>query len=223
LHATEEEAKASYDAKCVELGVEPEGRAKQSSTLRGVSWCQYFGGKWKARIKVEGKMKFLGNFEGSVRGEVHAALAFDQAARALGRHDTANFRPRLLAGRKIGKIVKKQGSSSAHKAMTEGATVSDIERRRAAMSPEFLQLLQRLPRVSPDAVIPSATDGKAAAKDPEPAKRKRNGHSRGPYKKRVAAAAGGSGHYVYGGGRRIWRRAAAAASPSVASLAQSRR
>jgi hypothetical protein len=86
--ATEAEAKARYDAHCLELGVDPD--AGTSSGFRGVTWDKV-GSKWRAEIKLDGKNKRLGYFAGTARGEVNAALAFDAAARAAGRPATANF------------------------------------------------------------------------------------------------------------------------------------
>ena len=47
--------------------------------------------EWQANITVDGKQKHLGNFEGNAHGEVEAALAYDTAARAVGRPETANL------------------------------------------------------------------------------------------------------------------------------------
>ena len=90
--ATEEEAKARRDARCRELGVDPDARA--SSGFRGVDWHKGKR-KWQAQIKVDGKNKHLGLFEAPARGEVDAALAYDAAVRAAGRPETANFEPVL--------------------------------------------------------------------------------------------------------------------------------
>jgi hypothetical protein len=88
LFATEAAAKARYDARCLELGRDPDAGA--SSAFRGVGWNKTRS-KWRASIKVDGKSKKLGLFEASARGEVDAALAFDVAARAAGRPEKANF------------------------------------------------------------------------------------------------------------------------------------
>jgi hypothetical protein len=86
--ATEAEAKACYDARCLELGRDPD--AGTSSAFRGVSWDKKKS-KWTAQIKVDGKKKFLGVFEATARGEVDAALAYDVAARFEGWPEKANF------------------------------------------------------------------------------------------------------------------------------------
>jgi hypothetical protein len=87
--ATEEEAKARNDARCQELGIDPD--AGISSGFRGVSWDKT-NRKWEVQIKVGGKRNRLGSrFEATARGEVDAALAYDTAARAAGRSETANF------------------------------------------------------------------------------------------------------------------------------------
>jgi hypothetical protein len=88
LFATEEEAKARYDARCLELGQDPD--AGKSSGLNGVTWDKP-GSKWKAQIRIDGKDKHLGCFEASACGEVDAALAFDAASRAAVRPERANF------------------------------------------------------------------------------------------------------------------------------------
>jgi hypothetical protein len=90
LYATEAEAKARRDARCLELGIDP--HATRSSTFRGVTWNKT-DRKWHASIKVDYKPKHLGTFEGTARGEVDAALAHDAAARAAGRPEKANFEP----------------------------------------------------------------------------------------------------------------------------------
>jgi hypothetical protein len=86
--ATEAEAKACRDARCLELGVDPD--AGTSSGFRGVNWDKV-SSKWKAQITVDGKCKTLGSFAATARGEVDATLAFDAAARAVGRAEKANF------------------------------------------------------------------------------------------------------------------------------------
>jgi hypothetical protein len=93
--ATEEEAKACYDARCLELGLDPDARSW--SGFRGVYWVEacrvrrQVNSKWRAIIQVDGKYKTLGSFEATARGEVDAALAFDVAARVVGRLGSANF------------------------------------------------------------------------------------------------------------------------------------
>ena len=86
--ATEEEAKARYDARRLELGLDPD--AGTSSGFRGVAWDKSTS-KWRASITVDGKNKVHGRFEATARGEVDVALAFDVAARAAGRPEKANF------------------------------------------------------------------------------------------------------------------------------------
>jgi hypothetical protein len=86
--ATEEEAKARYDARCLELGIDLD--AGISSGFRGVCWFKR-DRKWQVQIRVNGKQKKLGAFEGTARGEVDAALAYDVAARFEGRLEKANF------------------------------------------------------------------------------------------------------------------------------------
>jgi hypothetical protein len=86
--ATDEEAKARYDARCLELGVDP--NTATASGFRGVTWDK-INSKWKARIKLDGKGKHLGFFEATTSGEVDAALAYDAVARAAGRPKAANF------------------------------------------------------------------------------------------------------------------------------------
>jgi hypothetical protein len=88
LFATEAEAKARYDGRCRELGLDPDSGT--SSDFRGVAWNKTRS-KWQAAIKVDGKSKSLGYFEATARGEVDAALAYDSAARAAGRPEKANF------------------------------------------------------------------------------------------------------------------------------------
>jgi hypothetical protein len=86
--ATEAEAKACRDARCLELGRDPD--AGVSSGFRGVNWNKA-NSKWQAAITVGGKGKSLGSFAASARGEVDAALAYDAAARTAGRAEKANF------------------------------------------------------------------------------------------------------------------------------------
>jgi hypothetical protein len=86
--ATEAEAKARRDARCLELGIDP--HATRSSTFRGVTWNKT-DRKWHASIKVDYKPKHLGTFEGTARGQVEAALAYDVAARAAAQSEKANF------------------------------------------------------------------------------------------------------------------------------------
>jgi hypothetical protein len=81
-------ARRRRDARCLELGRDSDAGA--SSGFRGVSWNQA-DGVWQAQILVDGKKEALGNFEGTARGEVDAALAYDAAARAAGRPESANF------------------------------------------------------------------------------------------------------------------------------------
>ena len=88
--ATEAEAKACRDARCLQLGVDPD--AGTSSGFRGVNWDKV-SSKWQAAITVDGKQIFLGYFEATARGKVDAALVFDEAARAAGRAEKANFDP----------------------------------------------------------------------------------------------------------------------------------
>jgi hypothetical protein len=88
---TEEAAKASYAARCLELGRDPDKR--KASGFRGVHWAKAKG-KWKAEIKIDGKTEYLGSFEPTPAGEIDAALAYDSAARAVGRRPkSANFEP----------------------------------------------------------------------------------------------------------------------------------
>jgi hypothetical protein len=88
--ATEAEAKARYDARCLELGRDPD--AGISSGVRGVTWNKS-NRKWKASITIDGEVKHLGLFEATARGEADAALAYDAAVRAAGRPEKANFDP----------------------------------------------------------------------------------------------------------------------------------
>jgi hypothetical protein len=90
LFPTEEAAKARYDARCLELGRDPDKR--QASGFRGVSWDKPKG-KWKAQINVDRKLENLGYFEPTPAGEVGAALAYDARAREVGRPKSANFEP----------------------------------------------------------------------------------------------------------------------------------
>jgi hypothetical protein len=89
VFATEEEAKARYDARCLELGVDPD--TATSSGFRGVGWDKT-NRKWVPQIRFDGKQKTLGYFEATARGEVDAAMAYDVAARAAGRPEKANFK-----------------------------------------------------------------------------------------------------------------------------------
>jgi hypothetical protein len=86
--ATEEEAKARYDARRLELGKDP--HTGITSGFRGVTW-QKAKRKWESGISVGGKKKHLGYFEATAGGVVDATLAYDAAARAAGRPDIANF------------------------------------------------------------------------------------------------------------------------------------
>ena len=86
--ATKDDAKARYDARCLELDLDPD--AGKSLGFHGVSWDKT-SSKWRAKIESDGKQKSLGYFEATARGEVDAALAFDAAARAAGRPEKANF------------------------------------------------------------------------------------------------------------------------------------
>jgi hypothetical protein len=88
--ATEEKAKARYDARCLEVGLDPDKR--QASGFRGVSWHKPLG-KWLAQITVDRKKENLGYFEPTPAGEVGAALAYDARAREAGRPKSANFEP----------------------------------------------------------------------------------------------------------------------------------
>jgi hypothetical protein len=88
----EEEAKARYDARCLELGLDPD--AGRSSGFRGVGWFKR-DRKWHATIRIDGKNNHLGYFDGTARGEVDAALAYDVAARFEGRPEKANFETSL--------------------------------------------------------------------------------------------------------------------------------
>jgi hypothetical protein len=75
--ATEEEATACYDTRCLELG----RRDSVGLPWRGLAQVS----KWQVKISLDGKTKFLGVFEATVRGEVDVALAYDVAAWAAGR------------------------------------------------------------------------------------------------------------------------------------------
>jgi hypothetical protein len=89
LFAIEEEAKARYDTRCLELGLDPDKR--QASGFRGVSWRKAKG-KWQVthvHISVDRKNEHLGYFEPTPAGEVGAALAYDAAARKVGRPKSA--------------------------------------------------------------------------------------------------------------------------------------
>jgi hypothetical protein len=88
--ATEEAAKARYDARCLELGRDPDKR--QASEFRGVSWDKPLG-KWQARIRVDRKTDNLGYFGPTPAGEVGAAVAYDARAREIERPKSANFEP----------------------------------------------------------------------------------------------------------------------------------
>ena len=88
--ATEEAAKVRRDARCLELGLDPDKR--KTSGFRGVGWHKPQG-KWQARISVDRKLENLGYFEPTPAGEVGAALAYDARARAVGRPKKANFEP----------------------------------------------------------------------------------------------------------------------------------
>jgi hypothetical protein len=88
--ATEEAVKARYDARCLELGRDPDKR--QASGFRGVTWHKPLG-QWLASVKVNRKNENLGYFEPTPAGEVVAALAYDARARDIGRPKSANFEP----------------------------------------------------------------------------------------------------------------------------------
>jgi hypothetical protein len=88
--ATEGEAKARCDARCLELGLDP--NVGKTSAFCGVAWDKH-ACTWKVDIRIDGKHKYLGPFEGTARGEVDAALAFDAAARVAGRPEKANSEP----------------------------------------------------------------------------------------------------------------------------------
>jgi hypothetical protein len=87
---TAEAAKARYDARCLELGLDPDKR--KASGFRGVYWVKAKG-KWTASIRVDRKIDHLGYIEPTPAGEVDAALAYDAAARAVGRPKSASFEP----------------------------------------------------------------------------------------------------------------------------------
>jgi hypothetical protein len=82
------EDKARYDARCLELGLDPD--AGQSAGFRGVSWDKK-SSEWETQIQVDGTKKLLGRFEATARGEVDAALAYDAAVQAVGQPEKANF------------------------------------------------------------------------------------------------------------------------------------
>jgi hypothetical protein len=86
--ATEDEAKARREARCLELGINAD--AGGSSGFRGVTWDK-INRKWQAAIMVDGEQTTLGRFESTARGEVDAALAYDEAARVAGRPGNTNF------------------------------------------------------------------------------------------------------------------------------------
>jgi hypothetical protein len=120
--ATEEEAKARYDARCHELGITAD--VGESSDFRGMNWNKTHC-KWYAQIKVDAKDKYLGSFEAITRGEVDAALAYDRATRAAGRPDRVNFAP--VAGSAAARLPAARTSSS-------GAAIS-AHREAAATAP----------------------------------------------------------------------------------------
>ena len=89
IFATEDEAKAAYDARCLELGMDL--GAGTSSGFRGVFW-NAVERKWAAALTVDGEKTYLGAFEAAARGEVDAALAFDAAVRTRARgHSPLTF------------------------------------------------------------------------------------------------------------------------------------
>jgi hypothetical protein len=151
--ATEEEAKACYDARCLELGVDPD--AGTSSGFRGVTWFKAER-KWKARIMVDGKCKTLGSFAATARGEVGAALAFDAAARVAGRAEKANFEPTgaEVAAARPGRSPP--GAKSQAKAATDelpaGLETAEVERRIDDGAAALLLAVGR--RSSATAVVP---------------------------------------------------------------------
>jgi hypothetical protein len=65
-------------------GTEPPKKchARSSSQYHGVAWSKQ-SSKWKATIRVGGKVEHLGYFEGTSAGEMEAA--YDAAARAARR------------------------------------------------------------------------------------------------------------------------------------------
>ena len=71
-------------------------RIPRASGFRGVG--RHKACKWKASIYIDKKSKPLGYFEGTARGEVDAALAYDAAARAAGRPEKANFELAAASG-----------------------------------------------------------------------------------------------------------------------------
>ena len=123
LFATEGEAKARCDARCLELGQDQD--AGTSSAFRGVGWDKATS-KWNASIKVDGKNKGLGRFEATARGEVYAALAFDVAARAAGRPEKANFEPAERARGPHGGAAQRPASQNFVMPNTETVAGTDM-------------------------------------------------------------------------------------------------
>jgi hypothetical protein len=86
------------------------------------------GCKSKVKIKVDGKQKHLGSFEGSARGQVAAALAYDAAVWAAGRPEKANFEPADPAGdvpsSNRGRVRAGKRPAGRKIAPSESATVS---------------------------------------------------------------------------------------------------
>jgi hypothetical protein len=68
----------------------------KTSKLLGVSWNEGKQ-KWRARLRVAGKMEHLGYFD----DEEAAGLAVDARLRAVGRESDVNFRGTDAAGRPI--------------------------------------------------------------------------------------------------------------------------
>jgi hypothetical protein len=130
--ATEEEAKAAYDARCLKLGRDPD--AGTSSGFRGVSWFKQTG-KWRAQIKFDGKHKRLGFFEGTARGEVDAALAFDVAVRSSGRPEKANFQ--LPVGDTVSVVGGAAMAPPAADPEQAAALAAEIQRRGLVQRDKF--------------------------------------------------------------------------------------
>jgi hypothetical protein len=127
----DEEAKARYDACYLELGRDLDARGWPSSGrsgFLGVTWREAKC-KWMAEIFVDSKANHLGVFEGTARGEVDAALAYDKAVRATGRSEKANFElpDSSNDGQPIVKAVRRS-AASPYRALPA--------RRRTAISSE---------------------------------------------------------------------------------------
>jgi hypothetical protein len=85
------------------------GRRKQSSKHRGVAW-EKRSGKWRASIKVEGKVRHLGTFDGEEQAA--AAYAAAAAAKAAGQPVPVVESPRRASASSVHKGVtyyKKSG------------------------------------------------------------------------------------------------------------------